>query len=293
MAVLGTAVRRDIQLAASAITNPKDRYQKRELNKLAERAIEAAKGSEAATTGTALHTFTEQLDRGQEPGFVPEEYLADLAAYAQIRAPYTPLDIEGFCVRDDLRVGGSYDRIVALPEQGVEAPAWWQARYPDADPVLTGAVIWDLKTGGSLDGGLFGMGKIAMQMGVYANSVAYDHTLGTRSTLPGDPRTDIGIVCHLPAGTGTAQLLWVDLAAGWEIAYEVAPRVHAWRKRDDLSSSFASATARPRSATIHERIAAATSYEELKAIYDENQLSWTVGLTSLAAARRSELESAA
>ena len=34
MAVLGTAKRRDIQLAAAAITDPKDRYQKRTLNDL-------------------------------------------------------------------------------------------------------------------------------------------------------------------------------------------------------------------------------------------------------------------
>ena len=34
MAVLGTARRRDIQVAAAAITDPKDRYQKRTLNDL-------------------------------------------------------------------------------------------------------------------------------------------------------------------------------------------------------------------------------------------------------------------
>jgi hypothetical protein len=291
MAVYGTALRKDIQLAASAIRDPKDRFQKRTLNDLAKAAIEAAQGSAAATTGTALHTFTEDIDRGRPLGFVPEEYLADLEAYRRIRAPFEVLDIEGFCIRDDLQVGGSYDRIVRLPEEGLLAPAWWIEAHPNGDPIITGSVIWDLKTGGSVEDGLFGMGKISMQMGVYANSVGYDHTLGARSALPGSPRTDLGIVCHLPAGTGQAQLLWVDIASGWDVAYRVAPEVHAWRKRKDLSSPFASVTAASTAVPLPEQIRRAATYGDLQRIFQENRSAWTPGLTALAAARKKEIES--
>ena len=150
--------------------------------------------------------------------------------------------------------------------------------------------IWDLKTGGSADAGLFGIGKIACQLGVYANSVNYDHTLGSRSPLPGEPNKDWGIVCHLPAGSGVAQLLWVDIASGWDAAYNVVPHVHAWRKRKDLSQSFRTATATVRELSLPEQIQTAESYDRLKAIHWDNRLVWTPGLTALAAQRKAELE---
>ncbi len=284
MAVYGTALRKDIQLAASAIRDPKDRFQKRTLNQLAKNAIEAASGSAAATTGTALHTFTEEIDKGQPLGFVPEEYLADLEAYRLITAPFQFPLIEGFCVRDDLRVGGSFDRLFTVNDP---------LTAPDGEQVYAG--VWDLKTGGSIESGLFGIPKIAMQMGVYRNSVLYDHTLGSRTPMPEGLSAKWGVVAHLPAGTGTAQLLWVDIEAGWDIAYTVAPLVHAWRKKkaDDLSSPFASVTAgAPQEVPIPEQIRRATSYAELVEIHRKNALVWTDGLTAEAAKRKKEIESA-
>lgn len=280
MTALGMATRRDLQIAASAITDPKDQFQKRTLNKIAEQAIEAANGSAAATTGTALHSLTEAIDAGHPPAYVPEEFEADLTAYREITEPFDFIDAEGFCVRDDLRVGGSYDRIVNIPA-GMLAPDGSEVR----------CAIWDLKTGGS-EGTLFGVNKIAMQLGVYANSVNYDHTLGSRRPLPGAPSKEWGIVCHLPAGTGRAQLLWVDIAAGWDAALNLAPGVHAWRKRKDLSTPFATVAATPRSVSIPGQIATATSYPALQAIFAEHRLIWTPGLTALAAQRKAELEAA-
>ncbi len=282
MVALGMSKRRDLQLAASAISDPKDRFQKRTLNDIAKAAQEAANGSAAATTGTALHSLTEDIDAGRELAYVPEEFVADLEAYRNITAGIDFLDSEGFCVVDDLRVGGSYDRIAYFNEP---------LRAPDGE--LVSCAIWDLKTGGSTDGGLFGINKIAMQLGVYANAVKYEHTLGARTPLPGDPSRKWGIVCHLPAQSGAAQLLWVDVAAGWDIAYNVTPHVHAWRKRKDLASSFRSATGgTPRTASLPEQIAMAASYADLQAIHAANRLVWTEGLTNLAKARRAELEAA-
>ena len=279
---LGMAKRRDLQIAAAAITDPKDQFQKRTLNKIAKDALEAANGSAAATTGTALHSITEQIDAGHEPSYIPEEFEADVDSYKTVTEPFEFIDSEGFCVRDDLRVGGSYDRLFTLKDLSKPLIA------PDGEEVVGG--VWDLKTGGS-DGTLFGIGKIAMQLGVYRNSVKYEHTLGSRTPLPGEDFMSHrwGIVCHLPAGSGRAQLLWVDIGAGWDIAYAVAPQVHAWRKRNDLSFPLASAEFKPRSVTLVELINAAPSYAALQAIYADNAHVWTPGLTDLAAKRKAAL----
>jgi hypothetical protein len=298
MAVLGMSRRKDLILAASAIEDPSDKYSKRKLNDIAKAAKDAAAGDAAANTGTAIHTLTERIDRGEGLGdYVPEEYLPDLKAYADIMVGFDVLGIEGFCVRDDLRVGGTYDRILAFgPEflDRYEARHGDRLRYPARDPhdvdtiVNPGdAVIGDVKTG-HVD---LGAGKIAMQLGVYANSQDYDHTLGTRSPLAGNPSKDWGVVIHLPAGTGSARLLWFDIAAGFEAARTLAVGVHAWRKRKDLTHEFASTsvTATP-GPTIVEQIKAATSYAALQGIYAMNAAKWTPGLTDLATKRRAEVE---
>lgn len=285
MVALGMSRRKDLQLAASAVRDPKDRFQKRTLNDIAKSAQEAAKGSAAATTGTALHSLTEDIDLGRELLYVPEEHEADLAAYREITEPYAFPLIEGFCVRDDLRVGGSFDRVFTLKDPSKPLIA------PDGEEVTSG--IWDLKTGGSMAGGLFGMGSIAMQLGVYRNSVLYEHTLGTRTPLDDSLSSRWGIVCHLPAGTGQVQLLWVDIAAGWEIAHTVAPVIHAWRKRKDLSAPFARASANAETLALPELIARATSYDALQALHSEHRMVWTPGLTAAAKSRRAELEASA
>lgn len=292
MVALGMANRRDLVLAATAITNPDNAMQKRNLNDIAKSAIDAAKGHAAATTGTALHSFTERIDRGEDVSNIPDEFAADLAAYAAIIVPFEILAIEGFCVIDELRVGGSYDRILRFTFEGLKAyEASHGARlcYPDGVEVdANDAVIGDLKTGKSVD---FGGGAIAMQLGTYANAVDYSHTLGTRSPLAGNPSRKWAVVIHLPAGKGHAQLVWFDVEAGFNAARDIATQVHAWRKRKDISFPFAMTPSAPRSASsLVEQIAAATSPAAVRAVYAANSTVWTPGLTTLAAARVAELE---
>lgn len=295
MVVLGMARRQDLVLAASAITDPKDQFQKRTLKGLAKQAIDASGGGAAAGIGTALHAFSERADEGTlNLDDVPEAYRADMEAYSKVTRIFKPLDMEGFCVVDNLRVGGSYDRIYVVDAAGL---ADYEAEhgelyYPDASKVQVGdTFIGDLKTGSNVD---FGMGKIAQQLAVYANAEKYDHTLGTRSPLPGNPSKKWGVVIHLPAGSGAARLLWVDLAAGWEAATTLSVGVHAYRKRRDLAKEFASARVAPTLApNLVEQIKAAPSYEALKALYAANSERWTPGLTALAKDRTAELKAAA
>jgi hypothetical protein len=296
MAVLGLAGRRDLQLSALAIEDPNDRYAKRTLNDIAKAAKESAAGSSAANIGTALHSFTERIDKGESLGNVPEEYVADLEAYRLITTGLRSLAIEGFCVVDSLRVGGSYDRIYEFTPEFLDAYAaghgiglHYPLRTEDDEPqwVQPGdAVIGDVKTG-NID---FGIGKIAMQLGTYANAEDYDHTLGTRSPLAGNPSKQWGLVVHLPAGTGTASLVWVDIAAGYKAAVELARPVHEWRKRKGLSRAFSSTqvTARPAPSLV-DLIKAAPNRASLLLLWNQNATTWTPGLTSLATERLKEL----
>ena len=278
MVALGMSRRKDLVLAACAITDPKDQYQKRTLKAIAKQASEAANSGSAAAIGTALHALSEQIDSGTlDMATVPEDYVPDLVAYERIMQPFGVVAMEGFCVVDDLRVGGSYDRILRLPAGGLVTP--------DGE-TLEGCVIGDLKTG-NVD---WGIGKIAMQLGVYANGIDYNHVLGTRTPLQGDPSKKWAIIVHLPAGTGTARLLWVDIEAGYETARTLAVGVHAWRKRKDLSQVFATeAVTAPSGPTLVEQINDAKDYEALKAIHAANVRRWTPGLTALASEKTAAL----
>lgn len=294
MVALGMAARRDLVLATVAIDDPDDRNSKKTLNRIAESAIEAAKAHARAEIGTALHSFSEKVDRGEAVDNVPEEYAADLKAYAEaVTYLGDVVAIEGFCVVDDLRVGGSYDRVFRFTPEGLdafEAAKGYRMSYPDGEEVAPGdTIIGDLKTGKSID---FGIGAISMQLATYANAEDYDHTLGTRTPVP-VTRRDWGVVIHLPAGSGRVELVWVDLAAGWQTVTEVAPRVHAWRKRKDLSYGFLSVTAEaPSAPSLVEEIHAAPSAEALRALYAANAHRWTPGLTSLSKARIEALKGA-
>ena len=115
MVARGMATSRDLQLGAAA-ADPQDKSGKRTLDEIADRAIERANGTAAATTGTALHSFTEKIDRDEPLGYVPEEYLPDLEAYRRLMAEQSVgvLAIERFCVLDAYRIGGTYDRLLDL-----------------------------------------------------------------------------------------------------------------------------------------------------------------------------------
>ncbi|MGW5402650.1 hypothetical protein [Streptomyces sp. NPDC003952] len=295
MVVLGMAARADLRLGAAAISDPDDRNAKKTLNDIAKQAKDAAAGSAKATIGTALHSYTERIDRGEALGNVPEEYIPDLNAYREITRGLDSIGIEGFCVNDGLRVGGSYDRIYRFTEEfldAYEAKHGRRLHYPDGEHLMDGevqpgdAVIGDVKTG-NID---LGMGKICMQLGTYANSEDYDHTVGSRTPLVGNPSKAWGVVVHLPAGQGAARLVWADIASGYAVASTLARGVHEWRKRKDLAHDFAAVTvtAAPE-ASLVDLIRAAPSYAALLDLYTQNATSWTPGLTSLASARRAEL----
>jgi hypothetical protein len=202
------------------VPNPAYRPWVNSLNKVTEAAREAAKASAKATIGSALHLLAEKMDSDQDVGTVPMEYLPHLAAYAEATAGWEWLAIERFSVQDDLKVGGTPDRVARIP--GHDRP-----------------VIADLKTG-NVD---FGQGKMASQLALYAHSVFYTPD-GTRTPLPADIDQELGIIIALDATTATCRLLRIDIGLGWAGAL-LSQQIWAWRAHKQFTEPWKPAQERP------------------------------------------------
>jgi hypothetical protein len=192
MAATGLTLRSDLLLAASAA-----REDKLEMDKLVEDAMEAAGATKQATIGTAIHSLTEKLDRGQ-----------DIQAYAEATKNFTNVHIEQFCVLDKYKIAGTPDRIVEYKGE---------------------KFISDLKTGS-----ISYPNKIAMQLAVYAHGLPYDPATATRGSW-GDINTEKGIIVHLPAGSGQCTLHFVDLVHGWK-GIDLAMKVRKHREKKNIST---------------------------------------------------------
>ena len=209
--VEGLAARPDLVLAASALSSADTKA----LDGIAKAAKEHAGGSTGATIGTALHTLTEKVDRGETPA-VAAPYDADLAAYTASLAAagltILPEWIEQVVAVPELEVAGTLDRIVRT-----------------ADGRL---VIADLKTGRTLP-----FGEIAIQLALYANaSFVFDHVAGELHPMPDVDRA-VGLVFHMPAGSGRCEVIEVDIAAGAAM-FPTFVAIADWRKRKDLSAPY-------------------------------------------------------
>lgn len=209
MVALGLADRPDLLVSVAAYRTDREK-----LNGIVVDAKEAAQGSAAARTGTALHEITDQVDRGLTVQ-IPPAYAPDIDAYRAATTDLQVVHIEQFCVMDDLEVGGTPDRVVLYRDR----------HY-----------ITDVKTGNIEYGHL----KMAMQFGMYAHSQPYDHygaSTGVRSEWPDNLDQHRAILIHLPQGQGRCDLYWVNIAAGWD-AIQIARAVRAWRSRKGLIVPF-------------------------------------------------------
>jgi hypothetical protein len=180
-----------------------------ELDGLAEAAFQAGGGGEKAGLGTSMHSWLERLTLDPEGTLskAPENVVADLAAIAQcisdnnIEAYETPGRrwVEPFTITPlpcDQWAAGSPDMIATV--QGSKTPA-----------------IVDLKTG--RDPRRAPMSP-AIQLAVYAHAEwawwAKDEPL---EAAP-ESRKDVGHILHAPFGTGTCELIKLNLVEGWEAA---------------------------------------------------------------------------
>ena len=210
---IGLSLRRDLVLAIAADRDDKSRVQRH-----TDAAKEAAGSSAKSIIGTAVHRLCERMDSGDDVGVVPAEYLSDLAAYQSATDELQALAVEQFLVHDELRIGGTPDRIV---------------RYQGRN------YIADIKTGDLKYSTL----KFAMQLAIYSRSTTYDVSNDQRGG-PVDVDHDRAIIIHLPAGEGICTLHWIDIATGWQ-AVQIAKQVRDWRRKRDLLTQI-----RPRPTAI-------------------------------------------
>ena len=205
---LGIAERRDLRAEAANSRDDKDA-----LNRIAEEALNAAGGKERRELGSQIHGWTDQVDNGEQPWGIDNEGQADLDAYVTATADIDWKYVEQSVVCDELKVGGTPDRI-----------GTYKGRL----------VIADLKTGGTDVSAFmrYSALSIAMQLAIYSRSLGYNVATGERFPL-GDIDQNNGLVIHLVPGTAQVNLVWVDLRAGWEAAQH-ATAVREWRKRKDL-----------------------------------------------------------
>ena len=172
--------------------------QKKKLQAIVDAAKDAAGWKDKADLGTELHRLTELVDGGGHLGSeVPPVLARDVDAYSEALPRYglVPLEQEVFVANDQLRTGGTFDRV-------------YDWTRPDG---TTLRVIGDLKTG-RVD---YGHGKLAMQLALYANSRRYDpRDPECRGKL--DVSTQVGLIIHLPVGKAECKVYAADLLTGWE-----------------------------------------------------------------------------
>lgn len=216
MAAVGFTLRPDL-LAGVAACRADD---KAAIDKLCAQAKEAAAASAGANLGTALHGMCERVDLGEE-FHIPAPWDADVAAYRRTLdaagVEVVPGMVERYVVLPQYKLGGKLDRIVSFGSK---------------------PMICDIKTGADL---AYSWCTIAVQLACYANAATlYDGKTQKHTPMP-DVDKDVALVIHLPAGTATCTLHFVDIKAGWEAAQHAA-WVRQWRKRKDLSDPWTPGT---------------------------------------------------
>ena len=234
----GMGQRKDLVLAAAA-ADPAD---KRKIGEIADKAAEHAKGmaGDAAEMGTALHSLTERIDRGEPLGVVPAEYRADIEAYQEATAAIEFSAIETFRVYDKWQVAGTADRIGTLHGR---------------------PMIMDIKTG-SVDY----PHKMAMQLALYARSVPYNIATDARESDAEPVDLNRGIIIHLPAGQGRCDLYEIDIAKGWG-ACVIAKSVWNWRGTKGLTQLIDPNAPPPGPPTWESLIRSANSIDNLRLIW--------------------------
>lgn len=171
------------------------------------RAARKLGGEDAkAGIGTAVHRFTMLVDQGVVPEFSVPELAPWLDCYSQAMARFEVLEQERFIVTDDvdggdadLRVAGSYDRLVR-------------------DRVTGEVMIADVKTGRSDPD--FAM-SVTVQVAMYAHGVHYDQQSGRREPIHPEVSRSAGLLIHLPVngdGPPRCTVYRLDVGAGWELA---------------------------------------------------------------------------
>lgn len=236
MAIKGIAMREDLY-ALTAATPLEDRDK---LNEIVEEAKKAAGARKAASLGTAVHAFTEAIDRGESPT-IPKPWQRDVTAYRALLAQHglsiPAKAIERIVINEKFGVAGTLDRIAKLTQD-------LTFEQPGGDVVTLPSGAWfilDLKTGRDLS---YGWNEIAIQLYLYASADAMWNPDTWRYEKMPAVSQEWALVVHLPVGEATATLEAINLtvaAKATPLAYEV----RNWRKTRAMVYVIGTAEAPP------------------------------------------------
>ncbi len=244
----GLAIRDDLVFALKSMGTPPPagwtRDQKKTINDICKAASEAAKQRDGAKVGTAFHTLTERVDRGepidQVAAGLPAAAAETIRAYEYLRRVngWRTVEIERTVVCDELEVAGTFDRVELIP--GLAAllgpgACQYGDECPDAgfhlDPRHELPVTADVKTEEAP--WLNGL-HIGPQLGIYSRAKRmWRPTGGFHSVTSKDGseswqvpngeyiaapcvRQDVAVVVHLR--DGKAVPYFINLVEGWEAA---------------------------------------------------------------------------
>lgn len=242
----------------------------RTLNDIAGQASAAAGASEAAERGTAIHAWTEAVERdGMCVSDVPAEFKPFVVSYLE--------ELEHAGIES---VPGLVERIVWHKATG------WVGTFDRIYRLADGTrVIGDIKTSKDLRYGYLGF---AMQLAVYADADAMLKVDGSGWEPMPAVGNVYGVIAHLPSNNpGHCQLVTMDLAAG-RYAVELAERVREARAKAGIV--IPNVHALPELDLVG-LVDAARSSEELAALYDRYADRWTPELTERGMARIAALPS--
>lgn len=207
----GLLARPDLYAVARAATD------EAEIKSIATKAKDAAASDAAANHGTALHWWSEQIDKGiADLDMLPPEYEDLLAGYVAATKGLEVIDAELFVVCDELKSAGTLDRLVRLPDGAV--------------------VVADVKTGKHAS--TYGACSVAIQTAVYAHGERYDIATGERSPLHPDLDDTRTLLIHMPletrSGFSPVGLYELDAVKGWYGA-RLGRAIIDWRKESPIS----------------------------------------------------------
>jgi hypothetical protein len=198
-----------------------------QLETIAEEAIKLAKGHEASARGIAAHRITERIDLGQD---IIDSPLAQAIRGAWSRAlddaglEVIPQFIERIVLYPDLNIAGMFDRICRRRSDGA-------------------LVVVDAKTGENV---LAYPHANTIQVAIYAYAplLAGPIPKSGGSTEQFEPMPDvdkeIGYIVHMPS-EAEAQVLEVDIAAGWQAFNDICLPALDWRNRKGMIRQMISA----------------------------------------------------
>jgi len=205
MTAKGLVMRPDL-FARVATTDDKN-----ELNQLCEEAKNAAGAKVGANMGTALHSFTEQRDRGEEVRSMPAILKTAVDSYSEALETnhlHALRDyIESVIIVPELGVAGRLDRILTnlAPVGRWEEPGQY--------------FIGDVKTAANIG---YSWLEVSIQLAIYAHAAKiWDPKAAEFREMPKVDQHE-AIVMHMPVpsegNTGYTDLYRVNIAKGWEYA---------------------------------------------------------------------------